>query len=87
MRVGSLDHGGLDEPTLRLVARATHHNLCVGGLLGVVDVRLTLVERSLVDDGIHEVCGVADIAHLHLSTHLLHVLEHIGPQALRDVHA
>ena len=87
MRIGGLDDGRLDEPALRLVAIATHHNLGIGGLLGKVDVRLALVERSLVDDGIDEVGRIADVAHLHFGTHLLDILQHIGPQTLRDVHA
>ncbi len=63
MGVAGLYHGGLHKPAFRLVALATQHNLGVGGLLGIVDIRLALVERGFIDDGVHKVSRVFHIAH------------------------
>ena len=86
MRVGSLDDGRFHEPSHRLVALAAHHHLGIVGSQGEVDVALALVEAGLVDDGVHEVHRVAHVAHLDFCGHALHVLQHRGPQALRNVH-
>ena len=74
MRIGGLDNGRFDKPTHALVAFSSHDDLGVGSLFGIIDIRLALVERSLVDNGVDKVHRVFDITHLDFSAHPLDVL-------------
>ena len=87
MRIASLDDSWLYKPALAAVAVTTHHNLGVLSFLCEVDVRFSLVKRSLVDNGVDEVAWIHHVTHLNLGCHSLHVVENASPQALGDVHA
>ena len=75
------DNGGLDEPSLALVAGAAEDDLCVGAFLGVVDVAHAIVEGGLVDDGVDEGAEVADIADLDFLEHVADDTFHLRPEA------
>ena len=53
----------------------------------MLDIAHAVVERSLVNHGIHECTEVAHIAHLDFVEHLADSLLHLGPQALGHIGA
>jgi hypothetical protein len=83
--VGSGVDGRVDVVTLGRVVLATNDELEVLVALGLIDSTRELLERSLMDDGTHEVevlGGVANLDGLNLGDELL--LE-LGPYGLGDV--
>ena len=79
------DDGRLHKVTDALVAVAAEDDLSVLAGFGAVDVALAVVERSLVDDGVHVVGEVFHITHLDGAHHVAHAVLHVVPHRSRDV--
>ena len=82
-----LDHRGLDEVALAVVAAAAGENRAIGAGLGEVDVALVVLEGALVDDRREEVPEVRGRTHLDLAHLAEQGILDLGPEALRDIGA
>jgi len=80
LRIGSENNRWLNKIADRLISFASEDDFRVGRTFRIFDIRHNIVERSLVDNGVHEIAEVLGIAHFNFFQHIAHFFANLLPE-------